>query len=98
MSSEEEFAVKMAARAAEELSALYNECDDDFAECMHRNSPNPRNVVRALRLLIDVLLPGRNTEASHSHSTSSTVGWRLMCLIGLPYSSNGKLLAPRVTP
>ena len=55
-----------AAKTARALLPLYRESEDDFPECVHAQGPNAPSIIRAQRLLIDVLLPGRNAKAVRS--------------------------------
>ncbi len=43
------------------LLPLYAETEDDLPESIHHGDPNPRQIIAALRLLIDVMFPGKNS-------------------------------------
>jgi serine O-acetyltransferase len=45
--------------AAEALLEFYTETEQDLPESVNRAEPNPRNVIRGLKLLVDVMFPGR---------------------------------------
>lgn len=44
------------------LLPLYKDSTEDRPECIHTNLPNPKLVIKSLRLLIDVLFPGRDSK------------------------------------
>ena len=50
-------------QAASELSRLYNTVDEDAPDGLLTNSPAPKNIVDALRVLLDIVFPGKITAA-----------------------------------
>ena len=51
-------------KTAEKLSALFNPADVDAPDALLGDSPRPRNVVDALRILVDIVFPGKVSATS----------------------------------
>ena len=49
-------------KLAGKLSLLYKDSGEDLPECICRNAPNTQKIIEALKLLIDIMLPGRRTR------------------------------------
>lgn len=51
-------------KTADELSKLFNPADVDAPDALLGDSPTPRNVVNALRILVDIIFPGKVSATS----------------------------------